>query len=181
MLKLRVEINHGGPLPSGGTKPTLVKRIKESDRSFLAIFYKTLAPENVAFIFTILQRPYRRIEDSEAIKASLKVSETSVLSLTSSQIRQFNVDKPIKRDVMSYVMDMFNTRNKIIVEKYNRNASTTIPSADENETVTVAGFKNNIYLVSSSDLSQIPSAVLQNVNNVFIAFIKSNDDTKDDW
>ena len=159
----------GDVLPLGGSKPSLIKRVKESDKAYLTVFYKSLTPENNYFLTTMLHRPYRRAEDGDEIKAT---STDGSLTLTLSQIRQFNAEKSLRFEVMQFIMNLFNERIKLMMDTHSRRHG-----SDQN----YIALKNNIFLMSSSDLAEIPTTILQNVYKVFICFKQTNDDDNDDW
>ena len=68
MLKQRLD-HTGERISLTGTKTSLIKRVKETDKDYLSVFYKSRVSENNPF-WQILQKSYRNDEESENIKAN---------------------------------------------------------------------------------------------------------------
>lgn len=158
----------GKALATNGKKETLINRIKESDKSYLSIFHKSLVPENLFCLSNLLQRPLKSVVDGEKNIHSVEGGP----SINLAQIRQFNNDKSIQLEVVVYVMYLLTERMKLMTFTHSR-----IYGGETN----YVALKTNLYLICSHDLKNIPIVEFDNIGKVFISFKESIEQDKDDW
>lgn len=171
MLRERLD-NTGLNVHITGSKSILLTRVKETDKDYLTILYKALTPENHYFLSHILHRPYQNASDGDEIKVT---SNDGKLSLTRSQIRQFNVGQSLGVEVMEFLMNLMNERNQLMMDTHFRKSGNT---------KNYQPLKRNFFLMAFPNLAEIPTVKLEDMNKVFINFKQSmseNDEVEDSW
>lgn len=169
MLKQRLS-GTGQKLALGGVKASLITRVQQSDRAYLAVLYKTLKPENIYLLTTVLYRPYRSAEESTLVKAT---STDKSLTLTLQQIRQFSANHVLRFEVMRFLIHLFNERMKRMIEVH-----FSLHGTEDK----YQALKNNLFMCfPSANLAGIPPLEVQDLYKVYLCFKLSDDVDRDDW
>lgn len=96
-----------------GNKKTLVKRIKDHDRTLYSVLYKTLDPAGATLIDRMLHRPLPTQDAANKV-----VSTVGSISITQAEIRQFDVGNELDICGLRVMCALFTDRDARIIETY---------------------------------------------------------------
>ena len=168
MLKQRIMDDGSSHVIGSGPKRSIVEKLKQTDKMYVTSLLRPLNAVNSQFITTLLLKPYHSIEECNSIKAT---SKDGTLSLTWSQIRQFNVGKLIRFEVMQFILKLFHDRFTLMKAIHERRRSEDGTSK----------LKEHTYLLSPANLNEIPLTTLADMYKVFIVFKLTDNINTDDW
>lgn len=100
-----------------GSKPELVKRIKEFHIQFLIYFSRKLTPSDLEFIDNILQRDVTVPEIANEIVAIISVGNSEAL-VSCRLLHELRLARPLTEDLMQIIWKMFEKRDLRIASAY---------------------------------------------------------------
>ena len=100
-----------------GSKPELVKRIKEFHIQFLIHFSRKLTPSDLEFIDNILQRDVSVSAIADETVATISVGNSEAL-VSCRLLHELRLARPLTTDIMHIIWKMFEKRDLLIANAY---------------------------------------------------------------